>query len=214
VTNIGVAFIMQLIIVESPTKARTLGKFLGKDYEVKATMGHIKDLPKSKLGVDIENNFKPDFVEVEKRSATIKELKSLAKKANAIFIASDPDREGEAIAEHVFEIIQNKNAKRISFHEITKEAVEEAISNPREIDENLVDAQIARRVLDRLVGYKLSPLLWKKVRRGLSAGRVQSVAVRLIVEKEREIEKFKSDEYWEIFCTSRNLVGGVCCQLS
>jgi len=188
-----------LIIVESPTKARTLTKFLGEGYNVEATMGHIKDLPKSKLGVDIENNFKPDFIEVEKRSATIKTLKSLAKKAVAIFIASDPDREGEAIAQHVYEIIGDKDAKRISFHEITKEAVEEAISNPREIDENLVDAQIARRVLDRLVGYKLSPLLWKKVRRGLSAGRVQSVAVRLIVEKEREIEKFKSDEYWEIY---------------
>ena len=169
---------MKLIIVESPTKARTLGKFLGKDYDVMATTGHIKDLPKSKLGVDIENNFKPDFVEVEKRKTTIKELRSLAKKADAIFIASDPDREGEAIAEHVFEIIEKPNASRISFHEITKEAVEEAISNPRKIDENLVDAQIARRVLDRLVGYKLSPLLWKKVRRGLSAGRVQSVAVR------------------------------------
>jgi DNA topoisomerase-1 len=190
---------MKLIIVESPTKARTLGKFLGEGFEVMATTGHIKDLPKSKLGVDIENNFKPDFVEVEKRSATIKELKSLAKKASAIFIASDPDREGEAIAQHVYEIIKDKNAKRISFHEITKEAVEDAINNPRSIDENLVDAQIARRVLDRLVGYKLSPLLWKKVRRGLSAGRVQSVAVRLIVEKEREIEKFKSEEYWEIY---------------
>ncbi len=190
---------MDLIIVESPTKAKTLTRFLGEGYDVEATMGHIKDLPKSKLGVDIEHDFAPDFQEVEKRSATIKSLKSLSKKAKSIYIASDPDREGEAIAEHVFEIIQNKNAKRISFHEITKDAVEEAIANPREIDSNLVDAQTARRVLDRLVGYKLSPLLWKKVRRGLSAGRVQSVAVRLIVEKEREIEKFKAEEYWEIY---------------
>ena len=190
---------MNLIIVESPTKAKTLSKFLGDGYEVEATMGHIKDLPKSKLGVDIEHNFKPDYVEVVKRVDTIKALKSKAKKAKEIYLASDPDREGEAIAQHVFEIVENKNAKRISFHEITKEAVEEAIAHPRAIDTNLVDAQTARRVLDRLVGYKLSPLLWKKVRRGLSAGRVQSVAVRLIVEKEREIEKFKSDEYWEIF---------------
>ena len=190
---------MNLIIVESPTKAKTLGKFLGSEYDVEATMGHIKDLPKSKLGVDVEHDFAPDFQEVEKRAATIKSLKSLSKKAKNVFIASDPDREGEAIAEHVFEIIGKSDAKRISFHEITKDAVEEAIAHPREIDTNLVDAQTARRVLDRLVGYKLSPLLWKKVRRGLSAGRVQSVAVRLIVEKEREIEKFKAEEYWEIF---------------
>lgn len=197
---------MDLIIVESPTKARTLGKFLGSGYDVEATTGHIKDLPKSKLGIEIENDFKPDYVEVEKRSATIKLLKSKSKKAKNIYIASDPDREGEAIARHVEDVlandklqISNDKFKRITFHEITKEAVNDAIAHPREIDQNLVDAQIARRVLDRLVGYKLSPLLWKKVRRGLSAGRVQSVAVRLIVEKEREIEKFKPEEYWEIF---------------
>lgn len=190
---------MNLIIVESPTKARTLGKFLGSSYVVEATTGHIKDLPKSKLGIDIENNFEPTFEEVEKRKATIKLLKSSAKKAENIFIASDPDREGEAIAQHVYEIVGNKNTKRITFHEITKKAVEEAITHPTTINKPLVDAMKARRVLDRLVGYKLSPLLWKKVRRGLSAGRVQSVAVRLIVEKEREIEKFKPEEYWEIF---------------
>jgi len=198
---------MNLIIVESPTKARTLGKFLGKDYSVEATMGHILDLPKSKLGVDIENNFKPDFVEVEKQKGTIKKLQTIAKKASQIFIASDPDREGEAIAQHVVDVLRSNNKsqmtnaklKRITFHEITKDAVELAIKSPTDIDTNLVDAQIARRVLDRLVGYQLSPLLWKKVRRGLSAGRVQSVAVRLIVEKEREIEKFKSEEYWELF---------------
>ena len=191
---------MNLIIVESPTKARTLGKFLGKNYVVEATAGHIKDLPKSKLGIDIEDNFKPDFADIPKKKDIIKKIKAEGKIAKIIYLATDPDREGEAIAEHVDEIIGAKSkTKRIAFHEITKEAVEAAIANPRNIDKNLVDAQIARRVLDRLVGYKLSPLLWKKVRRGLSAGRVQSVAVRLIVEKEREIKAFKSDEYWEIF---------------
>jgi len=190
---------MNLVIVESPTKAKTLGRFLGEGFDVEATMGHIKDLPKSTLGVDIEHGFAPDFQEVEKRASTIKLLRSKAKKAKEIFIASDPDREGEAIAQHVFEIIDNKNTKRVTFHEITQKAVEYAIANPLEINKNLVEAQTARRVLDRLVGYKLSPLLWKKVRRGLSAGRVQSVAVRLIVEKEREIGAFKAEEYWEIY---------------
>jgi DNA topoisomerase-1 len=203
---------MNLIIVESPTKAKTLSRFLGSDYGVEATMGHIKDLPKSKLGVDTENYFIADYVVVEKRDKEIKKLKSAAKKAKKIYLATDPDREGEAIAKHVEEVLcetkklKNKKTKkpsvgvhRIVFHEITKSAVEHAISDPKEIDNNRVDAQIARRVLDRLVGYKLSPLLWKKVRRGLSAGRVQSVVVRLIVEKEREIEAFKSGEYWEIF---------------
>ena len=193
---------MDLIIVESPTKAKTLSRFLGSDYDVEATMGHIKDLPKSQLGIDIEHDFKPDFIEVPKKLDTIKIIKSEGKKAKIIYLATDPDREGEAIAQHVAEVLRsNSKLKRVAFHEITKEAVTEAIANPREIDKNLVDAQIARRVLDRLVGYKLSPLLWKKVRRGLSAGRVQSVTVRLIVEKEREIEAFKSQEYWEIFST-------------
>lgn len=191
---------MELIIVESPTKARTLGKFLGKKYAVEATAGHIKDLPKSKLGIDVENDFKPDFAEIPKKKDIIKKLRSEGKKASVIYLATDPDREGEAIAANVDEILKEKGkTKRITFHEITQSAVEEAIKNPREVDKNLVDAQIARRVLDRLVGYKLSPLLWKKIRRGLSAGRVQSVAVRLIVEKEREIKNFKPEEYWEIF---------------
>lgn len=191
---------MKLVIVESPTKAKTLGRFLGSDYVVEATMGHIKDLPKSTLGVDVEHNFEPEYVPVVKRADTIKSLIAASKKASTIYLASDPDREGEAIASHVKEILKGaKDIERVTFHEITKEAVEEAIANPRDVDMNLVDAQTARRVLDRLVGYKLSPLLWKKVRRGLSAGRVQSVAVRLIVEKEREIEKFKAVEYWEIF---------------
>lgn len=196
---------MQLIIVESPTKARTLGRFLGGDYIVEATAGHIKDLPKSQLGIDVEDNFKPEFIEIPKKKDIIKKLKDDGKKAKVIYLATDPDREGEAIAENVAEILRaSSKTKRIAFHEITKEAVEEAIANPRDIDKNLVDAQIARRVLDRLVGYKLSPLLWKKVRRGLSAGRVQSVAVRLIVEREREIKAFKADEYWEIFSKVKN----------
>ena len=189
---------MQLIIVESPTKARTLSRFLGEGFQVEATMGHIKDLPKSELGVDVEHNFKPRYDPVVKKADIVKNLVKIAKKAEKVYIASDPDREGEAIASHVEEIVDGGKEYRIVFHEITKEAVEEAIKAPRKIDRNLVDAQIARRVLDRLVGYKLSPLLWRKVRRGLSAGRVQSVAVRLIVEKEREIEAFKSKEYWEI----------------
>ncbi len=180
-------------------------------------MGHIKDLPKSKLGIDIKHDFKPDYLPVAKRDEIIKTLKKIAKKAKVIYLATDPDREGEAIAYHVSEILNDKGTKildkkskhlvssvesqisRITFHEITKEAVEEALASPREVDKNLVNAQIGRRVLDRLVGYKLSPLLWRKVRRGLSAGRVQSVTVRLIVEREREIEKFKSEEYWEIY---------------
>jgi len=190
---------MNLIIVESPTKARTLGKFLGKEYELLATKGHIKDLPKSTLGIDIEDNFKPQYDLVLKKDGVIKEIKKASKDAKEIFLATDPDREGEAISAHVQEIIGKKvNTKRIVFHEITKTAVEEALKNPKEVNEDLVNAQVARRVLDRLVGYKLSPLLWRKVRRGLSAGRVQSVAVRLIVEKEREIKAFKSEEYWEI----------------
>ncbi|RJQ37282.1 type I DNA topoisomerase [Candidatus Microgenomates bacterium] len=197
---------MNLVIVESPTKAKTIGRFLGKDYEIRASMGHLLDLPKSTLGVDVEHNFQPDFELVKDKQKIISDLKSLAKKADNIILATDPDREGEAIASHVKDVLsssskfkgQNSKFTRIVFHEITKEAIEEALKNPRSIDKNLVEAQTARRVLDRLVGYKLSPLLWQKVRRGLSAGRVQSVALRLIVEREREIEKFKKEEYWTI----------------
>ena len=203
---------MKLIVVESPTKARTLERFLGKEFDVEATYGHIKDLPKSTLGVEVEKNFKPQYDFVVKRKETIKGLQSKSKKAQKIYLATDPDREGEAIAQHAHEILGGK-ISRIVFHEITKEAVEEAIANPRPIDKNLVDAQIARRVLDRLVGYKLSPLLWRKVRRGLSAGRVQSVTVRLIVEREREIEAFKSEEYWEIFCEVKAKKGEFVVQL-
>lgn len=197
---------MNLIIVESPTKARTLARFLGDGYDLLATGGHLKDLPKSKLSVDVEKDFKPGYVVIPRKEESIAKIVKSADKAKIIYLATDPDREGEAIAQHVKEILTEHksgikdNLKRIVFHEITKEAVEEAIGQPRKVDGNLVDAQIARRVLDRLVGYKLSPLLWKKVRRGLSAGRVQSVAVRLIVEREREIEKFKPLEFWEIYC--------------
>jgi len=191
---------MQLIIVESPTKARTLSRFLGKDYTIEATMGHVKDLPKSQLGIDVKKNFKPEYIFIEKRKDAVEKIIKAAKKASKIYLATDPDREGEAISYHIKEILGDGKTTRIVFHEITKEAVEEAIEKPRDIDKNLVDAQVGRRVLDRLVGYKLSPLLWKKVRRGLSAGRVQTVAVRLMVEREREIEKFKSKEYWEISC--------------
>ena len=227
---------MKLVIVESPTKARTIGKFLGKDYEIKASMGHVVDLPKSKIGIDFEHDFAPLYEIVADKKQIIADLKSAAKSAEQIILATDPDREGEAIASHVADILTIDNRKlkvgvedreskveknrinpqtstvknlsstvyhlpsisRIVFHEITKEAIEEALKNPRSINKNLVNAQTARRVLDRLVGYKLSPLLWKKVRRGLSAGRVQSVALRLIVEREREIEKFKKEPYFTI----------------
>jgi len=200
---------MQLIIVESPTKAKTLSRFLGSEFEVDSTRGHIKDLPKSILGVDIENDFKPDYVPVEKKKEVIASLKKKAKLAKIVYIATDPDREGEAIAGHVAEILSKSKLVRITFHEITKEAVKEAISRPGKVNENLVNAQISRRVLDRLVGYKISPLLWKKVRRGLSAGRVQSVAVRLIVERENEIKAFKTEEYWEVFAKFKDFTAGL-----
>jgi len=190
----------KLVIVESPTKAKTINRFLGKDYIVTSSFGHIRDLPAKKLGVDIEHNFEPEYVIPEKSKKTVTELKSKAKKANEVYYATDEDREGEAIARHLHSILRTPQdkTKRIVFHEITKTAIDEAIKNPRKIDLHLVDAQQARRIVDRLVGYKLSPFLWEKVARGLSAGRVQSVAVRLIVEREEEIEKFKPREYWTI----------------
>lgn len=193
---------MDLIIVESPTKARTLNKFLGSDYLVESTMGHVRDLPKSKLGIDVDHDFKPDYVFVQKKKDVVQRIKKEALKADKVYLATDPDREGEAIAHHVAELLTEKKKlplQRIVFHEITESAVKHALETPGEINGQLVDAQQARRVLDRLVGYKLSPLLWKKIRRGLSAGRVQSVTVKLIVEREREIEAFKPNEYWEIF---------------
>lgn len=192
--------IKNLVIVESPTKAKTISKFLGSDYKIESSFGHIRDLPKSKLGVDIENNFEPQYVIPAKAKTRVGELKKIAEKAQTIYFATDEDREGEAISWHLVQIFKTPKdkVKRIVFHEITENAIKDAIKNPRAIDLNLVDAQQARRVLDRLVGYQLSPLLWKKVARGLSAGRVQSVAVRLIVEREREIQAFKPEEYWTI----------------
>ena len=189
-----------LLIVESPTKVKTLSKFLGKDFTIKASVGHIKDLPKKELGVDIENNLALTYVVIEGKEKIMRELKKAARKADRIFLAPDPDREGEAIAWHIAgELNGNSdNVFRVEFNEITEKAVTEAIRNPRKIDMGLVDAQQARRVLDRLVGYKLSPLLWRKVRRGLSAGRVQSVALRLVVDREKEIRAFNTVEYWSI----------------
>ena len=190
---------MKLVIVESPTKAKTLAKFLGDGFQIEASMGHIRDLPKSKLGVDVEHNFKPDYVVDDKKKKYVALLKKAAKGKEEIILATDPDREGEAIAYHIEHLLDSKaKVSRIVFHEITKTAIERAVSKPGKVDMKLFKAQQARRILDRLVGYKLSPILWRKVRRGLSAGRVQSVAVRLIVEKEKEIEAFKAQEYWEI----------------
>ncbi|MGI5836705.1 MAG: type I DNA topoisomerase [Chloroflexota bacterium] len=189
-----------LVIVESPAKARTIQKFLGRDFHVDASMGHVRDLPKSALGVDPEHDFAPKYVIPRDKSKIVKELKERAKESQAIYLATDPDREGEAIAWHLATAIgaDSKPVRRIEFHEITKEAILRAVKSPRLIDMKRVEAQQARRILDRLVGYNLSPLLWKKVRRGLSAGRVQSVAVRLVVEREREIESFNPVEYWTV----------------
>ena len=191
----------KLIIVESPAKAGTIKKFLGGNTKVVASMGHIRDLPKSKLGVDIENDFEPDYINIRGKGDLIKSLKNDAKNAKQVYLATDPDREGEAIAWHLANILNiNEETKcRVTFNEITKDAVKEAIKKPRKVDKNLIDAQQARRVLDRIVGYKISPILWKKVRRGLSAGRVQSVAVKLIVDREEEIEKFVPEEYWNMY---------------
>jgi len=189
-----------LVIVESPAKARTLSRILGSKYSLKASLGHVRDLPRSRLGVDIENGFAPKYVVPRDKSKTVKELKEASKKAATVYLATDPDREGEAISWHLETVMKTdkKRFQRVIFHEITKEAIQQAFKHPRSIDMQLVDAQQARRVLDRLVGYKLSPLLWRKVRRGLSAGRVQSVAVRIIVDREREIEGFVPQEYWII----------------
>ena len=193
----------KLIIVESPAKANTIKKFLGGNTKVVASMGHIRDLPKSKMGVDIEHDFEPEYINIRGKGDLIKSLKADAKKAKHVYLATDPDREGEAIAWHLAYIlgIPEDSVCRVTFNEITKETVHNSMKNPRKIDMNLTNAQQARRVLDRIVGYKMSPVLWKKVRRGLSAGRVQSVAVKLIVDREEEIEKFIPEEYWNIFAT-------------
>lgn len=189
-----------LVIVESPSKAKTIGKYLGADYRVEACMGHLRDLPKSTMGVDIEHDFTPEYRPMAGKEAIISELQKASDKASCVYLATDPDREGEAISWHLKQLlaIPDEKAKRVTFNEITKGVVTKSIEQPREIDYNLVDAQQARRILDRIVGYQLSPLLWKKIRRGLSAGRVQSVATRLVVEREREIEAFIPKEYWTL----------------
>src|SRR5687767_13326469 len=189
-----------LVVVESPAKAKTINKYLGRDYTVIASMGHIRDLPKSKLGVDVDNDFEETYESLASRKKVIKELKDAAKDASDIYVATDHDREGEAIGWHITQELKGNKRKfhRLTFNEITKKAVQEALNHPRAIDTKMVAAQRARRVLDRLVGYKLSPLLWDKVRRGLSAGRVQSVALRLITEREREIAAFLPVEYWSL----------------
>lgn len=189
-----------LVIVESPAKSKTIAKYLGRDFTVKASMGHVKDLPKSKLGIDIENGFKPHYIIIPKRRKIIKELHELASKSDKIFLCADPDREGEAICFHLFEILKEKNPRifRVLLYEITERAVREAISNPRSINMALVQAQQARRVLDRLAGYLISPFLWRKIKKGLSAGRVQSVALMMICEREKEIASFVPQEYWTI----------------
>ena len=189
-----------LVIVESPSKAKTIGKYLGPDYTVKASMGHLRDLPKSTMGVDLEGDFEPKYIPVKGKEDIIKDLKSAAAKADTVYLATDPDREGEAISWHLKELLKlpEDRTYRVTFNEITQKVVKESIANPRDIDYDLVDAQQARRVLDRIVGYQLSPLLWKKVRRGLSAGRVQSVATRLVVDRENEIRAFIPKEYWSL----------------
>ena len=189
-----------LIIVESPTKIRTIKRYVGSDYEVVASKGHVRDLPKSKLGVDIEHNFEPQYVNIKEKEETIKSIRKLAKKSDRVYLAGDPDREGEAISWHLAQLLgldlNDKN--RVTFNELTESGIKAGMSAPRSIDTNLVNAQQTRRVLDRIVGYKLSPFLWRKIRRGLSAGRVQSVAVRMICDREEEIRSFVSQEYWSI----------------
>ncbi len=198
----------KLVIVESPSKAKTIGKYLGEDYIVKASMGHLRDLPKSTMGVDIDNGFEPEYVPMDAKAEVISDLQKAASKAQTVYLATDPDREGEAISWHLKELLQLPDEKthRVTFNEITQKVVKQSIENPRAIDYALVDAQQARRVLDRIVGYQLSPLLWKKVRRGLSAGRVQSVATRLVVDRENEIRAFQPKEYWSLD-VKLNLIG-------
>ena len=200
ILKIKTFMIENLVIVESPAKAKTIEKFLGKNFQVKSSFGHIRDLAKKNLGIDIEKNYEPQYIIPDDKKAVVKELKKIAKEAKVVWLASDEDREGEAIAWHLMKVLDLdvKKIKRIVFHEITKEAIQNAIKNPRLIDENVVNAQQARRILDRLVGFELSPVLWKKVKPSLSAGRVQSVAVKLIVEREREILNFKSESFFKI----------------
>ena len=190
----------KLVIVESPAKAKTIKKYLGPDFEVKASMGHVRDLPKSKLGIDVDHAFAPQYVNIDGKAPLIRELQDAAAKSDFVYLATDPDREGEAISWHLAQLLalDLKEANRVTFNEITKSGVREGMKKPRSLDLDYVDAQQARRVLDRLVGYKISPFLWRKVRRGLSAGRVQSVAVKILVDREREIRAFVPEEYWTL----------------
>ena len=200
----------KLVIVESPAKAKTIGKYLGPDYTVKASMGHLRDLPRKTMGVDLEHDFKPEYIPIEGKDKLISELRKAAKESEFVFLATDPDREGEAISWHIKELfkLKDSNSKRVTFNEITKNAVRYGIDHPRDIDIDLVDAQQARRILDRIVGYRLSPFLWRKVKRGLSAGRVQSVATRLVVDREKEIRAFVPEEYWTIDAKLQTAEGG------
>ena len=200
-----------LVIVESPAKAKTIGKYLGPDYQVKASMGHLRDLPKSTLGVDVDGDFTPNYKPIKGKEDIIKDLKTAAKGSQTVYLATDPDREGEAISWHLKYLLElpDEKARRVTFNEITKKVVTDSIQHPRDIDQNLVDAQQARRVLDRIVGYQLSPLLWKKIRRGLSAGRVQSVAMRLVAEREKEIADFVPQEYWTLDASLKNHAGAL-----
>jgi len=196
-----------LVIVESPAKAKTVSRMLGSNYSVKASVGHVRDLPKKGLGVDVKKGFAPNYQVPREKRAVVREIKEAAKKASSVYLATDPDREGEAISWHLVQAteLDGLPLKRVVFHEITKESVAEAFRHPRGIDMDLVNAQQARRILDRLVGYKISPLLWQKVRRGLSAGRVQSVALRMIVDREWDIESFVPQEYWSIDAELRKM---------
>ena len=200
-----------LVIVESPAKAKTIGKYLGPDYQVKASMGHLRDLPKSTLGVDVDGDFTPNYKPIKGKEDIIKDLKTAAKGSQTVYLATDPDREGEAISWHLKHLLElpDEKARRVTFNEITKKVVTDSIQHPRDIDQDLVDAQQARRVLDRIVGYQLSPLLWKKIRRGLSAGRVQSVAMRLVAEREKEITDFVPQEYWTLDASLKNHAGAL-----
>ena len=196
-----------LVIVESPAKAKTIEKYLGKDFQVLASMGHLRDLPKSSLSVDVKNDFEPVYQPIKGKEEIIKSLKKAAKDANMVYLATDPDREGEAISWHLKQLLDlpDEKTRRVTFNEITKNVVLESIRAPRDIDQNLVDAQQARRILDRLVGYEISPVMWKKIKRGLSAGRVQSVATRMVDDRDREIDTFQPEEYWTL---DAELLGG------
>ena len=198
-----------LVIVESPAKAKTIEKYLGKDFRVEASMGHLRDLPKSSLGVDMKNDFEPVYQPIKGKEEIIQRLKKAAREADMVYLATDPDREGEAISWHLKQLLDlpYEKTRRVTFNEITKNVVLESIRAPRDIDQNLVDAQQARRILDRLVGYEISPVMWKKIKRGLSAGRVQSVATRMVDDRDREIEAFQPEEYWTLDVELQRIAG-------